>query len=65
MVADVFSIGFVEVFLIFEEPGLDGVRHLQGVGICVLFGEAYVCGGVIEVEEAVVYVLIIGYYTWA
>ena len=40
MVADVFYVGFIKVFLIFEEPGLDGVCHLQGVGVCILFGEA-------------------------
>ena len=65
VVADIFSIVFIDVFLIFEEPGLDGVRYLQGVGVCVLFGEALLCGGIIEVEEAVMDVLVVGDGTWA
>ncbi len=37
---DVFDIHFVKVFTILKEPGLDGVYHCQGVGMCVLLGEA-------------------------
>ena len=40
MVADIFSVVFIDVFSIFEEPGLDGVCYLEGVGVCILFGEA-------------------------
>ena len=40
MVADIFSIVFIDVFSIFEEPGLDGVCYLEGGGVCILFGEA-------------------------
>jgi hypothetical protein len=40
VVEDVFEIHFVKVFTIWKEPGLDGVYHCQGVGMCILLGDA-------------------------
>lgn len=65
VVADEFCIHFGEMLSVYEEPLLDGLFQCNGVCEGFFSSEALVCGRIVEVDEAVMYVLVVGDCTWA